>query len=138
MTGRRQIRWCAAGGELTGWASAGVRVPPLARGLGSHGDSYCTRLLSGDLSRMMRNIVAGMGAISLRRAGGRYCGPVAERPALERLRRLLAALPHRDGQEPQLCALGVLDRVQARRQLSQAVHSTFTDDRAVLRTQHRP
>jgi len=75
-----------------------------------------------------------MGAISLRREGGLYFVPVAQRPALERLRGLLAAVPHRDGQEPQFCALGVLDRVQARRQLAQAVHSTFSDDLAVMRT----
>ncbi len=50
------------------------------------------------------------------------------------MRALLAALPHRHGQEPQFCALGVLDRVQARRQLAQAVHRAFTDDLAVMRT----
>ncbi|MDQ2810202.1 MAG: hypothetical protein M3Z04_25270 [Chloroflexota bacterium] len=70
----------------------------------------------------------------MRREGGLYFVPVAQRPALERLRTLLAALPHRDGQEPQFCALGVLDRVQARRQLAQAVHSRFLDDLAVMQT----
>ncbi len=58
----------------------------------------------------------------------------AARPALERLRAVPAAVPHRAGQAPQFWARGGRDRAQARRQLAQAVHSAFTADRAVLRT----
>jgi len=65
---------------------------------------------------------------------GLYFVPAAQRPARERLRAGPAAVRHRAGQEPQLCALGVLDRVQARRQRAQAVHSRFLDDLAGMQT----
>lgn len=117
-----------------GVVEAGEESKQITRELGPHWDQYKDLLLSGDLSRMMRNIIGGMGAISLRREGGLYFVPVAERDALERLRGLLAALPSTSKEGTYLCAMGVIDRAQARRQLAAAVHQSFIDELGVLRT----
>lgn len=117
-----------------GVVEAGAESAQITRELGPHWDHYKDLLLSGDLSRMMRNIVAGIGAISLRKEGGLYFVPVAERDALERLRTLLAALPSTSSHGSYLCAMGVINRAQARRQLAAAVHQSFIDELGVLRT----
>src|SRR5215211_7025700 len=80
--------------DAVGVPEATVESAQITREIGPYWTQYSTLHVSGDLSRMMRNIVASLGAISLRREGGLYFVPVGERAALERLRGLLGKLPH--------------------------------------------
>jgi Family of unknown function (DUF6744) len=58
---------------------------------------YRDLFIARDLSEMMREIVAGMSAVSLRQAGGVYFVPESERDALFRLRQLIAGIPQTAG-----------------------------------------
>ncbi len=86
-----------------------------------------------DLSEMMREIVDGMNAVSLRQAGGVYFVPASERDSLFRLRQLIAGIPQVAELDPFVCALGVADAVEAKRGLSKAVHAGLLDEISSLR-----
>jgi uncharacterized protein DUF6744 len=86
-----------------------------------------------DLSQMVREIIDGMNAVSLRQAGGVYFVPESERETLVRLRQLIAGIPHLAGSESFVCALGVPDAVEAKRGLSKAVHAGLVDEINSLR-----
>jgi hypothetical protein len=78
---------------------------------------YQDLFISRDLSQMMREIVNGMSAVSLRREGGLYFVPASERDSLLRLRQLITGIPQVVEQDPFVCALGVPDAVEAKRSL---------------------
>lgn len=120
--------------DSEGGADAAIESDQVTKELGPHWARYSDLHISGDLSRMMRNIVGGLGAIGLRREGGLYFVPISERDALTRLRILLSSLPHSATHAPYLCALGVVDRAQSRRQVAQAVHTSFLEELGVMRT----
>lgn len=84
--------------------------------------------MASDLSRVVRAIVDGLGAVSLRDGGGYYFVPEGQRDALAQLRRFVADLPVRTGHEPFLLALPQPDVQAARRQLAQAAHAGFIDE----------
>src|SRR6266540_2530978 len=94
---------------------------------------YRDLFIERDLSEMMREIVAGMNAVSLRQAGGVYFVPASERDSLFRLRRLIADIPQVADLDPFVCALGVPDAVEAKRGLSKAVHAGLLDEISLLR-----
>jgi hypothetical protein len=94
---------------------------------------YRDLFIARDLSEMMREIVAGMNAVSLRQAGGVYFVPAAERDSLLRLRQLIADIPQVAELGPFVCALGVPDAVEAKRGLSKAVHAGLLDEINSLR-----
>ena len=94
---------------------------------------YRDLFIARDLSEMMREIVAGMNAVSLRQAGGVYFVPAGERDSLLRLRQLIADIPQVTGLDPFVCALGVPDAVEAKRGLSKAVHAGLLDEINSLR-----
>src|SRR5215470_5512120 len=94
---------------------------------------YRDLFIARDLSEMMREIVAGMDAASLRQAGGVYFVPAAERDSLLRLRQLIADIPQVAELDPFVCALGVPDAVEAKRGLSKAVHAGLLDEINSLR-----
>jgi len=81
-----------------------------------------------DLSQMMREIIDGMNATALRRAGGVYFVPVGGREPLMRFRQLITSLPQIPELEPFVCALGVPDAAETRRGLAKAVHASLLDE----------
>src|SRR5215510_15031071 len=85
---------------------------------------------------MVREIIDGMNAVSLRQAGGVYFVPENERDALFRLRQLIAGIPLPAGcrrSESFVCALGVPNADEAKRGLSKAVHAGLLDEINSLR-----
>ena len=94
---------------------------------------YRDLFIARDLSQMVREIIDGMNAVSLRQAGGVYFVPESERDALFRLRQLIAGIPQAAGPGAFVCALGVPDAVEARRGLSSAVHAGLLDEINSLR-----
>ena len=94
---------------------------------------YRDLFIARDLSQMVREIIGGMNAVSLRQAGGVYFVPESERDALFRLRQLIAGIPQSAGPGSFVCALGVPDAVEARRGLSKAVHAGLLDEINSLR-----
>src|SRR5215475_6454427 len=95
---------------------------------------YRDLFIARDLSQMVREIIDGMNAVSLRQAGGVYFVPESERDALFRLRQLIAGIPQSAGPGSFICALGVPDAVEAKRGLSKAVHAGFLDEIYSLRS----
>jgi hypothetical protein len=94
---------------------------------------YRDLFIARDLSEMMREIIDGMNAVSLRQAGGVYFVPASERDSLLRLRQLIADIPQVTGLDPFVCALGVPDAIEAKRGLSKAVHAGLLDEINSLR-----
>jgi hypothetical protein len=95
---------------------------------------YRDLFIARDLSQMMREIIDGMNAVSLRRAGGVYFVPATERDALVRLRQLIADIPQVAELRSFVCALGVPDAVEAKRGLAKAVHAGLLDEINSLQT----
>jgi hypothetical protein len=85
------------------------------------------------LSEMMREIINGMNAVSLRQAGGVYFVPSSERDSLLRLRQLITDIPQVTGLDPFVCALDVPNAVEAKRGLSKAIHAGLLDEINSLR-----
>jgi hypothetical protein len=77
---------------------------------------------------MMRGIIDGMNAVSLRRAGGVYFVPATERDSLVCLRNPIADIPQVAELDPFVCALGVPDAVKTKRGLAKAVHAGLLDE----------
>jgi hypothetical protein len=102
--------------------------------LAPYWQQYRDLFISRDLSQMMREIVNGMSAVSLRREGGLYFVPASERDSLLRLRQLITGIPQVVEQDPFVCALGVPDVVEAKRSLSKAVHAGLLDEIGSLQT----
>jgi hypothetical protein len=94
---------------------------------------YRDLFIARDLSQMVREIIDGMNAVSLRQAGGVYFVPESERDSLSRLRQLIAGIPRSAGPGSFVCALGVPDAVEAKRGLSKAVHAGLLDEINSLR-----
>jgi hypothetical protein len=95
---------------------------------------YRDLFIARDLSQMMRGIIDGMNAVSLRRAGGVYFVPATERDSLVRLRQLIADIPQVVKLDPFVCALGVPDAVETKRGLAKAVHAGLLDEINSLHT----
>src|SRR5215510_8756441 len=102
--------------------------------LAPYWQQYRDLFISRDLSQMMREIVNGMNAVSLRREGVLYFVPAGERDGLFRLRQLIADIPQVAELDPFVCALGVPDAVEAKRGLSKAVHAGLLDELNSLQT----
>jgi len=95
---------------------------------------YRDLFIARDLSQMMREVIDGMNAVSLRRAGGVYFVPATERDSLVRLRQLIADIPQVVELDPFVCALGVPDAVETKRGLAKAVHAGLLDEINSLQT----
>jgi hypothetical protein len=94
---------------------------------------YRDLFIARDLSEMMREIIDGMNAVSLRQAGGVYFVPESERDSLLRLRQLIPGIPQVAEPGSFVCGLGVPDAVEAKRGLSKAVHAGLLDEINSLR-----
>ncbi len=95
---------------------------------------YRDLFIARDLSEMMREIIDGLNAVSLRRAGGVYFVPATERDLLVRLRELIADIPQIAELDPFVCALGVPDAAETKRSLAKAVHAGLLDEINSLQT----
>lgn len=93
---------------------------------------YRTLHFSGDLSRMMRQIIGAMRSVSLRPNGGLYFVPVSQADALQRLSTLIESLPVAGDRIPFICAQGVLNRPEAVRRFSNALYEGLVDELNVL------
>lgn len=93
---------------------------------------YRNLFIARDLSEMMREIIVGMNAVSLRRTGGIYFVPADKRDPLLRLQELISGIPQIT-EGAYVCALGVPDAAETRRTLSKAVHAGLLDEIESLR-----
>ena len=114
--------------DATGEADAVLESAQLEAALQPYWRRYRAVLVAADVSRAVRAVVDGLGAVSLRHGGGYYFVPDSRRDELARLRHLVADLPTRPGHEPFLLALPQVDAPAARRQLAQAAHADFMAD----------
>ena len=114
--------------DATGEADAVLESAQLEAELQPYWRRYRAILIAADVSRAVRAIVDGLGAVSLRHGGGYYFVPDSRRDDLARLRNLVADLPTKIGHEPFLLALPQVDAPAARRQLARAAHADFMAD----------
>lgn len=118
--------------DATGEADAVLESAQLEAEIQPYWRRYRAILVAADISRAVRAIVAGLGAVSLRHGGGYYFVPDRRRDELARLRHLVADLPTRPGHEPFLLTLPQVDAPAARRQLAQAAHADFMAELGAL------
>ena len=81
-----------------------------------------------DLSKMVHGIVTGMNAVSLRKEGGIYFVPNAERQQIELAKELIASLPTTAEEQPYLFALPVTNTEIAKADVALAIHYGFLDE----------
>jgi len=118
--------------DATGEADAVLESAQLEAEIQPYWRRYRAILVAADVSRAVRAIVAGLGAVSLRHGGGYYFVPDRRRDELARLRHLVADLPTRPGHEPFLLTLPQVDAPAARRQLARAAHVDFMAELGAL------
>lgn len=94
----------------------------LALALDPYWQHYRYRHLSRDLSVVLKSIIDWASAISLRREGGVYFVPEANRDTLDQVRQLLNQLTTVYGGEPIFLTLGVPDEAETRLQMSRAAY----------------
>jgi hypothetical protein len=96
-------------------------------------EHYRTRHLAGDLGRMVQDIIAAMDACAMRRGGGVYFVPYAQRPALQRLKYLLeVALCPGWETNSRLVHLPIVDQPATRAQLASIAHTSFLRELTAL------
>ena len=85
-----------------------------------------------DLSKMVHAIVTSMNAVSLRREGGVYFVPYAERHQIELAKELIASLPTTAFYKPYLLAIPVINSEVAKADVALAIHHGFLDELKAL------
>jgi hypothetical protein len=81
-----------------------------------------------DLSKMVHAIVTSMNAVSLRKEGGVYFVPHAERRQIELAKELIASLPTTGLDQPYLLAIPVINNEVAKADVALAIHHGFLDE----------
>ena len=81
-----------------------------------------------DLSKMVHSIVTSMNAVSLRKEGGVYFVPHAERRQIELAKELIASLPTIGADNPYLLAIPVINNEVAKADVALAIHHGFLDE----------
>lgn len=127
--------YCTTTMEGDAAAAAQQEANQVTRELGPYFTEHTDLLLPEDLSKMMRNILASLDAVSLRRGGGIYLIPKAHEAALGRLEALIAALPHQAGTQPYCSLIPVVDEVAARQTLGAAVFDGLLAEVAAARVE---
>jgi hypothetical protein len=98
----------------------------LTQELRRYWDRYRDLHVAGDLTDMMVDVLHSLQAITLRpRMGTTYFVPEAHHDGLARMKTLLGQLSTNGVDTPFLCAIGVLNRLEARRQMARAVHESL-------------
>ena len=85
-----------------------------------------------DLSKMVHAIVTSMKAVSLRKEGGVYFVPNAERHQIELAKTLIASLPTTATETPYLLAIPVTNSEVAKADIALAIHHGFLDELKAL------
>ena len=85
-----------------------------------------------DLSKMVHAIVTSMNAVSLRKEGGVYFVPQAERHQIELAKELIASLPTSALHKPYLLAIPVINSDGAKADVALAIHHGFLDELKAL------
>ena len=85
-----------------------------------------------DLSKMVHAIVTSMNAVSLRKEGGVYFVPQAERHQIELAKELIASLPTTASYKPYLLAIPVINNDVAKADVALAIHHGFLDELKAL------
>lgn len=85
-----------------------------------------------DLSKMVHAIVTSMNAVSLRKEGGVYFVPNAERHQIELAKTLIASLPTTATETPYLLAIPVTNSEVAKADVALAIHHGFLDELKAL------
>lgn len=85
-----------------------------------------------DLSKMVHAIVTSMNAVSLRKEGGVYFVPNAERHQIELAKTLIASLPTTASETPYLLAIPVTNSEVAKADVALAIHHGFLDELKAL------
>jgi hypothetical protein len=85
-----------------------------------------------DLSKMVHAIVTSMNAVSLRKEGGVYFVPNAERHQIELAKTLIASLPTTTIETPYLLAIPVTNSEVAKADVALAIHHGFLDELKAL------
>lgn len=85
-----------------------------------------------DLSKMVHAIVTSMNAVSLRKEGGVYFVPHAERHQIELAKELIASLPTTTFYKPYLLAIPVINSEVAKADVALAIHHGFLDELQAL------
>jgi hypothetical protein len=85
-----------------------------------------------DLSKMVHAIVTSMNAVSLRKEGGVYFVPQAERHQIELAKELIASLPTSAFHKPYLLAIPVINSDGAKADVALAIHHGFLDELKAL------
>lgn len=114
-------------------AAAGPDGAMLTRQLRPLWDHYRQLVMSNEVSRIIRHIIASMRSVAVRGRGGVYFVPYTELRTLERLNRLVAdlptpTLPATSERRPFLYATGVIDRPAAKKSLAVALHAGIMDE----------
>jgi len=86
------------------------------------------RFFTDDLSKMVHAIVTSMNAVSLRKEGGVYFVPHAERHQIELAKELIASLPTTTLDKPYLLAIPVINNEGAKADVALAIHHGFLDE----------
>ncbi len=114
-------------------AAAGADGAELTRQLRPLWDHYRQLVMSNEVSRIIRRIIASMNSVAVRGRGGVYFVPYSQLDALQRLNRFIAdlptpSLPAGSERRPFLYASGVIDRPASKRQLAVALHAGIMDE----------
>lgn len=98
----------------------------LTRELITHWSNFRDLHVAGDLTDMMVGMLHSFQGVTLRpKLGSTYFVPEGHRDGLTRMSQMLRMLPTNGVDQPFLCALGVIDRGGATRQLARAVHESL-------------
>ena len=81
---------------------------------------------------MVHAIVTSMNAVSLRKEGGVYFVPQAERHQIELAKELIASLPTSAFHKPYLLAIPVINNDVAKADVALAIHHGFLDELKAL------
>lgn len=114
-------------------AAAGADGVQLTRQLRPLWEQYRSLVMSNEVSRIIRRIIASMSSVAVRGRGGVYFVPYKELDALQRLNRFIAdlptpSLPASSERRPFLYASGVIDRPASKQQLAVALHAGIMDE----------
>src|SRR5215216_6168335 len=118
--------------EADGVISAQNESSQVTREIIPYYNEFRRLFFTDDLSKMVHAIVTSMNAVSLRKEGGVYFVPQAERHQIELARELIASLPTTASYKPYLLAIPVINNDVAKADVALAIHHGFLDELKAL------
>jgi hypothetical protein len=114
--------------EADGVISAQNESSQVTREIIPYYNEFRHLFFTDDLSKMVHAIVTSMNAVSLRKEGGVYFVPQAERHQIELAKELIASLPTTASYKPYLLAIPVINNDVAKADVALAIHHGFLDE----------